>query len=220
MGRRTKLTAEIRQKIVTAIQAGATYDLCAQFAGISPSTLYRWMQQGREGKDRRKKEFLEAIKRAESHGAIQNLGLIQKAANDGDWKASAWILERRHGYNRGSDVHKEPAIQSDENAIDISTISLLRDQLAQTMKASKTAMERGSFQAFASLQRQVVQIALQIDTLESQGMGDEFATQSDEDILSMISNLIVGLPPILQQRLQSDILGLKSYEKSATISDA
>jgi hypothetical protein len=81
-------------------------------------------------------------------------------------------------------------------------------------------MERGSFQAFASLQRQVVQIALQIDTLESQGMGDEFATQSDEDILSMISNLIVGLPPILQQRLQSDILGLKSYEKSATISDA
>jgi len=97
MSRRTKLTPEIQNKIIQAIQTGATYELCAQFAGISPATFYNWMRQGRERKDKAKIEFLESIKRAESRGAIANLGLIQKAATDGDWKASAWILERRHG---------------------------------------------------------------------------------------------------------------------------
>ena len=79
MARRTKLTPEIEQRIIQAIQAGGTYQIAAQFAGIGESTLYLWMKQGREGRNKTKIEFLENIKRAESRGAVANLSLIQRS---------------------------------------------------------------------------------------------------------------------------------------------
>ena len=221
MGRRTKLTSEIQQRIIQALQTGATYDLCAQFAGIAPSTLYLWMKQGRERKSKDKIEFLESIKRAESRGAIANLGLIQKAAQDGDWKASAWIMERRHGYNRQNNF-KEPIDESidTKSSSPTSTKEVLESQMQQSMKASQEALASGSYQAFAALQRQVVSIAMQLQNLDAVSNGDAFEQQSDEDVLEQISSIILALPPVLRQRLTSDIIGLMNVEKSGTVIEA
>jgi len=46
------------------------------------------------------KDFVKAVYEAEGRGAKHNLELIQKAAEEGSWQASAWILERRHRYLR------------------------------------------------------------------------------------------------------------------------
>lgn len=221
MPRKTKLTQEIQNKIIQAIQAGATYDLCAQYAGISPATFYSWMKQGREGKDKTKIEFLENIKRAESRGAIANLGLIQKAATDGDWKASAWLLERRHGYSRNNLFNKQASeADSKDDITEMSTKQVLQSQLRSAIKASNEALGSGSYQAFAALQRQTVSIALQLKNLDAESSGDMFDMQSDEDLLEQISQIILSLPPVLQQRLSQDIVSIANHKLSSTIVDA
>ena len=220
MARRSKLTPEVKARVIQAIQTGATYEICAQYAGISPATLYNWMKQGRERKQKDKVEFLEDIKRAESRGAIANLGLIQRAAQDGDWKASAWILERRHGYSKNSIPQKQQSEAEAESYENMTTKKILVTQMNQTVKAANEALNSGSYQAFAALQRQVVNVALQIKNLDAADMGTEFDTQSDEEILDQISSIILSLPPVLRQRLSQDIVTLSNVKLSATITEA
>lgn len=221
MGRRTKLTPEIEQRIIQAIQAGGTYQIAAQFAGIGESTLYLWMKQGREGRNKAKVEFLENIKRAESRGAVANLSLIQRAAQAGDWKASAWILERRHGYSRNKPINNEAEEEADTPSIEINTDtkSILKTQLEQSIKAGQEALSSGSYQAFAALQRQTVNIALQLKIIEAESAGDAFDSESDTAIIDEISAIISSLPPVLRQRLQADIIGGMGI-KSSTVSEA
>ena len=218
--RKSKLTKDIQNKIVQAIQSGATYELSAQYAGIATSTFYLWLKHGREQKGKKHIEFLEAIKRAESMGAIANLGLIQKAAKDGDWKASAWILERRHGFSKdGALMKNQYENEEPENAETFSTKKILQSQLSTTIKASKDALQSGSYQAFAALQRQVVHVALQLKAIDAEGQSGEFDEQSDEDILTSISNIILSLPPILQQRLSNDMIGLLNNDVKAEVTE-
>jgi transposase-like protein len=220
MARRTKLTKEIQDKIIQAVKTGATYDICAQYAGIAPSTFYLWMKQGRERKSKDKIEFLEEIKRAESMGAIANLTLIQRAAQGGDWKASAWIMERRHGYSKQNNFNRAEDEESQELLkISNDTKEILKSQLEQSVKASQEALNRGSYQAFAALQRQTVNIAMQLKILDAESIGEGFDDQTDEDIIDQISNIILSLPPVLRQRLQSDIISYMNVSKTATITD-
>ena len=219
MARRTKLTPEIEQRIIQAIQAGGTYQIAAQFAGIGESTLYLWMKQGREGRNKDKIEFLENIKRAESRGAVANLSLIQRAAQAGDWKASAWILERRHGYSRNKPISSEVEEAAPTIEINTDTKSILKTQLEQSIKAGQEALSSGSYQAFAALQRQTVNIALQLKIIEAESAGDAFDSESDTAIIDEISAIISSLPPVLRQRLQADILGSMSI-KTSTVSEA
>ena len=177
------------------------------------------MKQGRDGKGKNKIEFLEAIKRAESFGAIANLGLIQKAAKDGDWKASAWILERRHGYNKDGALLRQQVENEEPGNETYSTKKILQSQLSTTIKASQQALSSGSYQAFAALQRQVVHVAMQLKAIEAEGMSDEFETESDEDLLNQISNIILSLPPVLQQRLSHDMISLINKDVVSTVSD-
>lgn len=219
MGRRTKLTDEIKDKLVEAIEAGATYQIAAHYAGIGESTLYLWLKQGREGKGKAKIDLLEVLKRAESKGAISNLSVINRAASDGNWKASAWLLERRHNYRR--DKPPAPAEEETERAsieMTADTKQILKTQLEQSIKAGQEALSSGSYQAFAALQRQTVNIALQLKIIEAESQGDEFDNESDNAIIDEISAIISSLPPVLRQRLQSDILGMMSI-KSSTVSE-
>lgn len=87
-GRETVRTPETRDKLCQAIELGATYKLACQYAGISEATFYAWKADDLE--------FLEAINKAEGKGAVSHLARIKQASTDGNWQASAWILERRY----------------------------------------------------------------------------------------------------------------------------
>lgn len=88
VGRATVKTDANRDKLCQAIELGATYRLACQYAGIAESVFYEWKAENAE--------FAEAIQKAEGKGAISHLARIKQASTDGNWQASAWVLERRY----------------------------------------------------------------------------------------------------------------------------
>ncbi len=95
MARRTKLTPAIQERLLQAIRVGATYKLACLYGGISEDTLARWRRLGETGRQPYA-DFAESLERAEGTAAITWLAQIEKAAQEGNWTASAWRLERRY----------------------------------------------------------------------------------------------------------------------------
>jgi transposase len=95
-GAPTKRTPEYRAKILQAIELGATYELAANYAGLSYQTFNEWVKAD--------PEFSEAVKAAEGKATVGWLAKIEKAANNGNWQAAAWKLERRYPAQYGRTV--------------------------------------------------------------------------------------------------------------------
>ncbi len=82
-----KKTPERMKRILQALELGATYQLAANAAGISATTLHRWMKED--------EEFGDECRSSEGKAAVRWLAKIEQAASAGDWHAAAWKLERR-----------------------------------------------------------------------------------------------------------------------------
>jgi len=98
MARKPKLTQELIEQASKLIEAGNYQRHVAMAIGVSEETWYRWLREGEQSTDPKnlKRQFYEAIKKAEGRAIARNVALIQKAAQDGNWQASAWWLERRY----------------------------------------------------------------------------------------------------------------------------
>ena len=101
-GRPTKFKEPIKNKIIDAIGVGSTYTMACNYAGISRNTLHQWMVKGENQTRGVYRTFYDDIKKAEAKGAVANLAVINNEAKRGNWKCSAWLLERRWGYKRDS----------------------------------------------------------------------------------------------------------------------
>lgn len=110
MGRKSKLTEELIETASKLISAGNYQKHVAQYLNLSEETWYRWLREGERGKSGLKRQFYESIKKAEAEAIARNVALIQKAAQEGNWQAAAWWLERKFpeewGRNR-LDIHTE-----------------------------------------------------------------------------------------------------------------
>jgi len=95
IGRPTKLTPEIQVRIETFLGAGAYIETAAAAAGITKKSLYDWLRRGAEGEEPYL-TFLHAVERAQAEADMRDLTVIRTAAQDGQWTAAAWRLERRH----------------------------------------------------------------------------------------------------------------------------
>jgi len=87
VGRPSKQTPERTQRLLSALTAGNTRRAACLYAGISDETFATWQ--------RRSLDFLEAVKKAEADAEVRHVANIAKAAQGGQWQASAWWLERR-----------------------------------------------------------------------------------------------------------------------------
>jgi transposase len=110
MARPTKLTKELHEKLLSAIRAGNYMETAAAYAGISKDTLYNWMRRGARESERlaqnprakpkkSEQEFLEfsdAVEKALAQAEVRDIANIAKASDAGDWRASAWRLERKY----------------------------------------------------------------------------------------------------------------------------
>jgi len=107
-GRKPKLVAdpEIITKLVNALRAGNYMEHAADYAGVHVSTVYRWLEKGNTELERREQgfkpdrsldqlcELSEGVKKAKGEAVVRAMALIQNAASNGTWQASAWFLER------------------------------------------------------------------------------------------------------------------------------
>ncbi|HEV2109222.1 MAG TPA: hypothetical protein VGR16_13245 [Thermomicrobiales bacterium] len=112
----TKFTPETMQAIFTGVRAGLSYRLAAEAAGIHYDTFNEW-QQGRfpRGADRQlKAEFSDQLTRAKGQSAARLTALISNAATD-DWRAAAWLLERR--FPRDFACRRRPAASDTEGCM-------------------------------------------------------------------------------------------------------
>ena len=105
-GRPKKLDEDLIRDALAAAQMGMTIDLLSDYVGVHRATVYEWIRRGSEEPDSIYRDFSDAVSRGRSQCAALNLHRIQQASAD-DWRAAAWIMERRFGYHRQLDVRAE-----------------------------------------------------------------------------------------------------------------
>ena len=76
------------------LRLGAYMELAAIMAGITVSTLYRWIKLGAAGAAPYR-DFSEAVAQARAEAECRDVALLRVAAST-HWGAAAWLLERRH----------------------------------------------------------------------------------------------------------------------------
>ena len=96
-----KFTQQTVDKLVRGLRMSMSYVDACNYAGISYDTFLNW----RNGKFPRnlddeqkalKEQFADLMTQAEGDGVASLMSRIQQGAVQGDWKAAAWILERRY----------------------------------------------------------------------------------------------------------------------------
>jgi hypothetical protein len=103
VGRHDGLTPEVSARIVQALRLGAHRCVVAEAAGISRTTLWRWLEQGEAEREGRFRELYTAARRAEAEAELRHVALVDRAAQS-DWRASAWWLPRRYPERYGQRV--------------------------------------------------------------------------------------------------------------------
>jgi hypothetical protein len=100
-GRSDTFNDVAERRILAALRKGATMEMAAKAAGISRATLHRWRDR-HEGFDRK-------VQRARAEAGLDSLDVIESAADEGDWRAAAWMLEKRYPdqYGESGDLPQE-----------------------------------------------------------------------------------------------------------------
>lgn len=117
-GRRTKKNQATLDGILEAIRTGITFERAADLHRVSRTTVYKWRLDDPEFD----KDVLEAV--------VYSEAILVQRINDksvDDWKAAAWILERRH-----------PAQYSQRREIDVTvTKSDGKDEVVAMMEQTR-----------------------------------------------------------------------------------
>lgn len=101
----------VREKFLSAIAKGASYQIACGYAGIAYQTLRVYMLKGEaimdlheeqieEHPDKVYLDFYCDVRRVESYAALKWLEKIDEASQF-HWQAAAWKLERRHPEDYG-----------------------------------------------------------------------------------------------------------------------
>lgn len=153
VGRRTILTPELQDTIVSALKAGNYLDDSARYAGVSERTVYLWIHKGRVARENLEEgveptanelryiQFLQAVEKARSDAVVRNLTIIQKAANDGQWQAAAWYLERTNPKKWGRYETVEVTGQDTTITVELTAKDTLREKLAAMEERAIHAIE-------------------------------------------------------------------------------
>lgn len=87
-----KLTEELAKEAIGLVSTGASNQDVINYLGVAESTFYAWL---RDPQNEAQTALAQGMKKAETKRKLWHLQRINKAA-EGDWKASAWYLERRY----------------------------------------------------------------------------------------------------------------------------
>lgn len=196
---RHKVTLKQLQPAIEALKVGATYKLAAEAAGIAPSTFYKYLRKGRDQETPMWAEFFRQVQAANHDRSQFMLKRIEEGSRK-DWRAAAWLLERRYLYrlNAPMDIpEEEPAKKTSD------PIELLKNQIADLQRAIASAAAAQSWQAYAALQRQLVSMVSELRSIEGEETEDGLERMTDEQLIGQIEAAVLSMPPVLRQRLQN-----------------
>ena len=132
-----RFTPDIQEAIVDGLSKGMTRRNVSDTLGLGKNTIGRWLKRGQEG-DERFAGFAERCILAEkqAQGA-----LIEMITNQGekDWRAAAWLLERRF------DEFKLRSRTSADAQAELDRLNIEKSQAELVYTEAKTkALNRGS----------------------------------------------------------------------------
>ena len=116
MAAHSKLTPAVFDRIVEATRMGLKFNDVAAYAGVCLTTLGNWRRDGArqtEDPSSAAARLVAAMSEAEGEAAAEALQRIRSAA-DLDWRAAAWILERRFNYNARTEIKADVQLSADD----------------------------------------------------------------------------------------------------------
>jgi transposase len=124
MARPTLPVAPYIEKLAEAVLLGATYELAARYAGISAKTFERWRKAMPTATTGPLVALRERLQQAEGQAAVRWLAQIAQAAQHGEWRAAAFMLERRYPEAYGPGVAKVAPVGPDGEPLPLRVIYL------------------------------------------------------------------------------------------------
>ena len=142
-----------------------------------------------------------------SHDRRQQYLLAQiLEASNKDWKAAAWLLERRDGFRKDAVWKEEPEEETTKNDQPSTPLELFVSQAEDLRDAMQQAKQAQSWQAYAALQRQYITVLESIRTIEAEeGAIDSLDSASDDLLKTETVNAIINLPPVLRQSIIEEL---------------
>jgi hypothetical protein len=195
------------KNFASAIRQGCTYEAGASAIGVSVMTIYHWLRLGKKATRKNDKylKFLKAVKKAEHERQQYLLAQILEASNK-DWKAAAWLLERRDGFRKDAVWKEEPDDDTTKKDQPSTPLELFKSQAEDLEDAMQQAKQAQSWQAYAALQRQYITVLDSIRSIEAEeGAIDSLDSASDEILKVETVNAIINLPPVLRQNIIEEL---------------
>jgi hypothetical protein len=97
----------VKPALLKLLRSGVPVIHACAAVGIPEQTFYGWIRQGKKATKGQYFDFYNDVQKAKADAVTRNVALIQKAAQDGTWQASAWYLERCHPNEFGKqEAHK------------------------------------------------------------------------------------------------------------------
>lgn len=92
-GRKTKLSPQLKKRIVALLQKGHMIEIACNASGITAATFYGWMNRGEKEGSGLFFDFFKAVTSARGIAEVHLVDCVQKAALT-DWRPATWLLER------------------------------------------------------------------------------------------------------------------------------
>lgn len=131
-GRPTILSQEKQKTICDLVALGNNIEDAVILAEVSKQTFYNWVHRGQLELDRLERnpdteinpdeaiyaDFVDSLQRAKRQAKSRNIAAIQKAVNNGSFRAAQWWLERRYPHEFGK-IQRVEYTNTSNNIIDV-----------------------------------------------------------------------------------------------------
>lgn len=116
-GSTPKLTKQLITNLSEIIKSGAYIETAAAMCSISKDTLYRWLRESqKESATPLQQDLFIKLRKAMAEAELRDISTIDKAAQEGAWKAAAWRLERKYPSRWGRTSNAGVAIKPQSTA--------------------------------------------------------------------------------------------------------
>ena len=141
-----------RDELINLIVLGMPVNKAVAMVNISESSFYNWMSRGMVERDRLATipdakpkpdekiylDFLESLTRARAEAIAKKVAVVSSAASQGDWKASAWWLERQVPEDFGR-IDKQEVLSHSVSEVRVTvTMGELQEKIAKVLESRKT----------------------------------------------------------------------------------